>query len=87
MDRAMPDGLAQVVAPYRMDDDQPLLAFCAKEAMFKAQYPLTGQMLDFCQVPAVIRADRVRACMGHRLIGARWGIAAGCFVAVSLWNG
>ena len=86
-DTALPDGLAATVAPYRMSPDQPLLAFCVKEAMFKAQYPLTGQMLDFSAVPAVLRGDRVRACMGTRLIGARWGRAAGCFLAVSLFRG
>lgn len=85
--RSVPEGLAQVVAPYRMATDQPLLAFCVKEAMFKAQYPLTGQMLDFSAVPAVIGAARVRACLGHRLIGARWGVAADCYLAISLWRG
>lgn len=86
-DRHIPEGLAEVVAPYRMATDQPMLAFCAKEAMFKAQYPLTGRMLDFSQVPAVIRGDRVRACLGDRLIGARWGAATGYVLAISLWRG
>lgn len=86
-DRALPQGLADVVAPYRMVGDMPLLAFCAKEAMFKAQYPLTARMLDFSAVPVVFRGDRVRGCMGTRLIGARWGIAADYYLAISLWRG
>ncbi|SMO69048.1 4'-phosphopantetheinyl transferase family protein [Paracoccus laeviglucosivorans] len=86
-DRKPPDGLAKVVAPYRMSEDLPLLAFCVKEAMFKAQYPLTGRMLDFSAVPAVLRGERVRACMGARLIGARWGIAGGYYLSISLWRG
>ncbi|MFT4012089.1 MAG: 4-phosphopantetheinyl transferase [Paracoccus sp. (in: a-proteobacteria)] len=85
--RPLPEGLAEAVAPYRACPDRPLLAFCAKEAMFKAQYPLTGRMLDFREVPAVIRGDRVRACMGRRMIGARWAEAAGYLLAISLWNG
>lgn len=87
-DRRIPDGLAQTVMPFRQRGrDVPLLAFCAKEAMFKAQFPLTGRMLDFREVPAVIGPARFRACMGARLIGGRWGQAAGYWLAVSLWNG
>ncbi|MTH77819.1 4'-phosphopantetheinyl transferase family protein [Paracoccus aestuariivivens] len=84
---ALPETLAETVAPYRMKEDAPLLAFCVKEAMFKAQYPLTGRMLDFCDVPTVIRGARVRGCLGKRLIGARWGQVAGHYIAVSLWRG
>jgi len=87
MDRVPPDGLAEVVAPFRSDRPDPLLAFCVKEAMFKAQFPLTGRMLGFAEVPAVIRQGRVRACLGRRLIGARWGSAAGHYLAISLWAG
>lgn len=86
-DRPWPAGLARTVMPYRMATDDPLLVFCVKEAMFKAQYPATGRMLDFSAVPAVIRGDRVRACLGDRLIGARWGTAAGYLLAISLWRG
>lgn len=87
-DRNPPEGLAGMVMPFRMAEDlPPLLAFCAKEAMFKAQYPLTGRMLDFREVPVVIRGDRFRGCMGERLIGGRWGRAAGCWLALSLWRG
>ena len=85
--RPLPPGLAEVVAPYRMPKDRPLLAFCVKEAMFKAQFPLTGRMLDFAAVPVVVRGTRARACMGRRLIGARWGEAAGYYLAISLWRG
>lgn len=87
-DRPPPEGLAEVVMPFRMAAElPPLLAFCAKEAMFKAQFPLTQRMLDFREVPVVIRQDRFRGCMGDRLIGGRWGRAAGCWLTISLWNG
>ncbi|KRW96444.1 4'-phosphopantetheinyl transferase [Paracoccus sp. MKU1] len=87
-DRGVPEGLAETIMPFRLDGPaHPLLAFCAKEAMFKAQYPLTGRMLDFREVPAVIGPQRFRACMGDRLIGGRWGQAAGYWLAVSLWRG
>ncbi|WP_028714271.1 MULTISPECIES: 4'-phosphopantetheinyl transferase [unclassified Paracoccus (in: a-proteobacteria)] len=87
-DRALPEGLAETIMPFRLNGaGDALLAFCAKEAMFKAQYPLTGRMLDFRAVPAVIDAQRFRACMGDRLIGGRWGQAAGYWLALSLWRG
>lgn len=85
--RSAPEGLAESIAPYRMTGDAPLLAFCVKEAMFKAQFPLTGRMLDFSDVPAVIRGGRARACLGARLIAARWGAAMDHYLAVSLWRG
>ena len=86
--RAVPEGLAEMMRPCRLPESEPaLLAFCVKEAMFKAQYPLTGRMLDFREVPAVVGASRFRACLGDRLIGGRWGRAAGYFLAISLWRG
>lgn len=87
--RSLPEGLAEAVMPFRLNGSPfaPLLPFCAKEAMFKAQYPLTGRMLDFREVPAVIGPTRFRACMGDRLIGGRWGQAAECWLAISLWRG
>lgn len=81
------EGLAGTVAPYRMTDDRPLLAFCVKEAIFKAQYPHCERMLEFSDVAVVIRGGRARACLGDRLIAARWGQAAGHYLAVSLWRG
>ena len=85
-DRPPPEGLDEMLMPWR-GAAAPLLAFCAKEAMFKAQYPLTGRMLDFRDVPLVMGPERFRGCMGDRLIGGRWGQAAGCWLAISLWNG
>lgn len=86
-DRPPPEGLAEMLMPWRGAEGSPLLAFCAKEAMFKAQYPLTSRMLDFRDVPLVLGPERFRGCMGDRLIGGRWGQAAGCWLAISLWNG
>lgn len=85
--RPPPEGLAGVVAPYRGAGSDPLLVFCIKEALFKAQFPLTGRMLGFHQVPLVIRQDRARACLGNRLIAARWAQSPEYFLSVSLWNG
>lgn len=87
-DRDQPAGLTEAIMPFRLHTSAaPLLAFCAKEAMFKAQYPLTRRMLDFREVPAVIGPARFRACMGDRLIGGRWGRVEGYWLAVSLWRG
>lgn len=90
VDRSIPENLAEAVAPYRSvsgGDHDPLLVFCIKEALFKAQYPLTGRMLDFGDVPAVIGAGHFRACLGNRLIGGLWGRAAGYYLSISLWRG
>ncbi|MFC3570683.1 4'-phosphopantetheinyl transferase family protein [Paracoccus simplex] len=87
-DRTLPEGLAETIMPFRLNGaGDALLAFCAKEAMFKAQYPLTARMLDFREVPVVIGPARFRACMGDRLIRGRWGRAEGYWLAVSLWSG
>lgn len=86
--RPLPEGLGEMVMPVRMrGGTDPLLAFCIKEALFKAQFPLTGRMLDFRDVPAVIGAGRFRGCLGDRLIGGSWGRAAGYYLSVSLWRG
>ena len=88
MTRPLPEGLAETVMPFRLlGPGDPLLAFCVKEAMFKAQYPLTRRMLDFSAVPAVIGPARFRGCLGPRLIGGFWGQAVGYYLAISLWRG
>lgn len=88
MDRPLPEGLAEMVMPFRMrGDGDPLLAFCVKEALFKAQYPLTGRMLDFRDVPVVIGSSSFRACLGDRLIGGLWGRAVDYYLSISLWTG
>ena len=91
MTSAPPEGLAQTVMPCRRRGAaaqlDPLLAICVKEALFKAQYPLTDTMLDFSAVPVVIGAARFRGCLGHSLIGGRWGQAVGYYLAISRWRG
>lgn len=88
IDQRLPERLAELVMPYRIHGAaDPLLAFCIKEALFKAQYPVTARMLDFCDVPVVIGADRFRGCLGNRLIGGRWGRAADYYLSISLWSG
>ncbi|WP_134680274.1 4'-phosphopantetheinyl transferase family protein [Paracoccus ravus] len=81
-------GLGQMISPCRMlPQMDPLLGFCVKEAMYKAQFPVTRRMLDFADVPVVIRDRRAKGCLGRRLIAARWGRAAGHYLAISLWRG
>lgn len=88
MGRPIPENLTEMVMPYRLPaGGDALLAFCIKEALFKAQFPLTRRMLDFSDVPAVIAPGRFRACLGDRLIGGKWGIAGGYYLAISLWRG
>ncbi|MBP6678739.1 MAG: 4-phosphopantetheinyl transferase [Paracoccus sp.] len=90
MTATQPEGLAQTVMPFRprgIGPADPLLAFCVKEALFKAQYPLTRTMLDFSDVPVVIGTARFRGCLGTSLIGGGWGQAVGYYLAISRWRG
>jgi 4'-phosphopantetheinyl transferase EntD len=52
--------------------------FCAKEALYKAQYPLTGQVLDF---------DAVVVTLGARRFSARFRQGAGRFGAGARLDG
>ena len=48
--------------PFRMGLDDPLLAFCVKGTV-QGAISMTGRMLDFGDVPAVIGPARFRACL------------------------
>lgn len=85
-----PEALRQVVEPARSRGAElpPLLVFSAKEAMFKAQYPLTGQMLDFSDLAMVFAGPRCRARVkGGRMLSGRWAICGGHYLSISLCAG
>jgi 4'-phosphopantetheinyl transferase EntD len=62
------------------EERRPELAtkfFCAKEAFYKCQYPVTGQWLDFHEVAVTIAADTFEAAAsavhgGRPATGAFW---------------
>lgn len=49
------------------------LIFCAKEAIFKAWYPVEGTWLDFTD--AVVTIDPVQACFEAQIVGPRAAVA------------
>lgn len=82
-----PDDLARMIAPWRQRPlvaDAELLAFSAKEALFKSQYPETGMMLDFTDAALTLSGQRMRARLAcGRFLSGAWGQAAGHFLAIS----
>lgn len=86
VDAELPEGICEIVAPYRVSglDKAPLLAFCAKEAVYKSQYAESRQMLDFSDVALVADQARFRARLGcGRFLTGRWGLAGGHLLALS----
>lgn len=86
IDAVQPDDLGKTVSPWRAGSGQSaaLLAFSAKEAMFKSQFSESGTMLDFSQAALLIRGDRLRlrfAC--GAFLSGRWGIRAGHILTLS----
>jgi 4'-phosphopantetheinyl transferase EntD len=70
--------------------------FSAKEAVYKALYPLTGQFLDFCDVSVRFAGDAFTATLlceappfaaGTRLAGARARDGACLATAVTIREG
>lgn len=67
-----------------------MAVFCAKEAAYKCQYPLTGQMLDFDAFDVTFQADRFTARFARRVgrfaagtaLPGRIGTAGGVIVAL-----
>ncbi|TWI35706.1 4'-phosphopantetheinyl transferase family protein [Paracoccus sulfuroxidans] len=85
-----PTDLQQMVAPARGRGAEvpPLLIFSAKEAAFKAQYPLTQEMLDFSDAAMVLSGDRFRARLpGGRILSGRWAECSGHYLSISLCAG
>jgi 4'-phosphopantetheinyl transferase EntD len=60
------------------------IIFCAKEAVYKAWFPLTGRWLDFEDVSTTVNVDgtfRARLC-GHDLDG-RWTVGRGLILTAT----
>lgn len=91
-----PDVLAEVAQPAELDSargagaDPGRLVFCAKEAVYKAWYPLTERWLDFGDAEvavdpgaATFRAElRVAAPDGLAAFDGRFAVAGGIVCAV-----
>lgn len=92
LDARRPEGLAETIAPCRFRGGlapDALLAFCAKEALFKRQYPLTGRMLDFADIALVMDArGEFAGCMvGAGRMRGHWRQAGGYHLALSFGPG
>jgi 4'-phosphopantetheinyl transferase EntD len=65
------------------------ILFCAKEAVYKAWFPLARRWLDFADVSATLRADgtfRARLRVGGAwfvALGGRWTVGRGLVVAAT----
>ncbi|AGT10171.1 4'-phosphopantetheinyl transferase [Paracoccus aminophilus JCM 7686] len=83
----LPEGMAEIIAPFRISAEgvpDELLCFCAKEAVYKSQFPQSLQMLDFSDLALVVRGRRFRAQLGcGAVISGRWEIAEGHLLAIS----
>lgn len=83
------DALAEMILTAEDDDGGVLpaplaakLIFSAKEAAFKAQFPLTGLWLDYPQVALRLSADTFRLTLRGTELCGRWCMAGGLFVTV-----
>ncbi|WP_232962246.1 4'-phosphopantetheinyl transferase family protein [Paracoccus tegillarcae] len=84
-----PEGLEDSVQPFRFRDSHPdpLAVFCAKETLFKRQFPVTGRMLDFCEVSLAMDAARFAACIPDLgLMRGKWARISGFYLSVSAGN-
>ena len=86
---ALPEEVLElVVSADAVDEAIPhwdRVVFCAKEAVYKAWFPLTRRRLDFADVATTVRRDgsfdaRVR---GERSFGGRWLADRGLVVAAT----
>ncbi len=74
-----PDLWPEILLPFEMANVTDATAiFCAKEAVFKAQYPLTRQMFGF---------DRIAITLQGRAFIARFMADTGSIPAGTLWPG
>lgn len=82
-----PDDLGQITAPWGQIGaihSADLLAFSAKEAIFKSQYPETGMMLEFSDAALVLTAGRLRARLAcGAFVSGVWGQAAGHLLVIT----
>lgn len=59
----------------------PTLGFSAKEAVFKAQFPLTGRWLEFHDVAVTLGGADFTATCGAVTLCGRWARVGGLFVS------
>ena len=60
------------------------IVFCAKEAVYKAWFPLTRRWLDFADVSVTLRPDGTfRADVEVDRLGGRWTVGRGLVVAAT----
>jgi enterobactin synthetase component D len=58
------------------------LIFSAKEAAFKAQFPLTGLWLDYTEVALRLSPQGFTLTLGETPLHGRWTLTEGLFVTV-----
>ena len=87
-DAIQPDGFCDTIRPYRLKDPRitPLVAFCAKEALFKRQYVTTRRLLDFTAIAVVLNADGRFAGWVDELglMHGKWAKTASHLLAISI---
>ena len=93
LERAEPmsDDMAELIR-HPLDSVDPVLSeplaatllFSAKEAAFKAQFPLTGLWIDYSQVPLTITADGFTLSVQGVPLSGRWRRAGGLFATTVL---
>ena len=60
------------------------ILFCAKEAVYKAWFPLTRRWLEFADVAVSLDRDGTfRAAVGREHFGGRWAVGHGLVVAAT----
>lgn len=86
IDAKRPDQMEASIRPYRFrrGGGDPLAAFCAKEALFKRQFPQTNLMLEFEDIALVMGPSSFSACIaGVGFMRGKWARIAGFYLAVS----
>lgn len=86
MSAKIPDNLGEMVGPVSCKQGMfdPLLAFSAKEALYKSQFPESGEILDFRQAALLVAGQRLRmrlAC--GRFFSGCWGATSGHLLTLS----
>ena len=81
---AAPDGAGEEFWP---DVTGSLRLDLAGDSAEAGEVALVLEIGASSSVISLVRGDRIRACLGHRLISGRWGVAAGYYLAISLWRG
>jgi 4'-phosphopantetheinyl transferase EntD len=88
---ALPGDVRELVLrPEEREPAQPgvhrdRIVFCAKEAVYKAWFPLTRRWLDFADVATTVRPDGTFGALvlGTHRFGGRWLVDRGLVVAAT----